>query len=176
MILSDTQTNKMVTMDTYLISANQVVFRKIKDYCRYQPRTHQQVRMKLYGWKLTKNTVETLLAALIEEGLVNESHYATIYAGERVRINKWGKKKVEEELKKRQISPYCIRQALAEVDSAQYEKEFRRLADKKWSSFRGKGLHPFRRAKKTADFLMGKGYEPEAVWRLIREFQKPERH
>src|SRR5580698_10546212 len=112
-------------MDTYLIAANQVVFRKIKDYCRYQPRTHQQVRQKLYGWKLTKNTVERLLAALIEEGLVNESHYASAYAGERVRINKWVKRKVQQELKKRQISPYCIRHALAEVDSGEYEKEFR---------------------------------------------------
>jgi len=130
--------------------------------------------MKLYGWKLTKNMVETLLAALIEEGLVNESHYATHYASERVRINKWGKKKVQRGLMKRQISPYCIRQALAQVDPGGYEKEFRRLADKKWCSFQGKGLHPFRRAKKTADFLIGKGYEPEAVWRLIRELQNPE--
>jgi regulatory protein len=162
-------------MDTYLIAANQVVFRKIKDYCRYQPRTHQQVRMKLYGWKLTKNTVETLLAALIEERLVNESHYATVYAGERLRINRWGKNKVQHELKKRQISPYCICEALSKVDPAQYEKELRRLADKKWCSFHGKGLHPFRRAKKTADFLMGKGYEPEAVWKLIRGLQNPER-
>ncbi len=158
-------------MDTYLISANQVVFRKIKDYCRYHPRTHQQVRMKLYGWKLTKNTVETLLAALIEESLVNESNYATAYAGERFRINRWGKNKVRHELKKRQISPYCIREALAEVDPVQYEKELRRLADKKWASFQGKGLHPLRRAKKTADFLIRKGYEPGTVWNLIRELQ-----
>ena len=163
-------------MDTYLISANQVVFRKIKDYCRYQPRTHQQVRAKLYGWKLAKNTVETLLAALIEEGLVNESHYATAYAQERLRINRWRKNKVWHELKKRQISPYCIRDALSDVDPAEYEKELRRLADKKWCSFQGKRLHPFRRVKKTADFLIGKGYEPDAVWRLVRELQNPETH
>lgn len=161
-------------MDIYLIAANQVVYRKIKDYCRYQLRTHQQVRQKLYGWRLGKNAVEALLAALIEEGLVNESHYAAAYASERVRINKWGKRKVQQGLKKRQISPYCIRQALAEVDSDEYEKEFRRLAERKWCSFQGKGLLPFRRAKKTADFLIGKGYEPEAVWRFIRELRNPE--
>jgi len=161
-------------MDNYLISANQVVFRKIKDYCRYQPRTHQQVRRKLYDWKLRKDTVETLLAALIEERLVNESHYATNYAGERFRINRWGKNKVRSELIKRQISPYCIREALADVDPVQYDKELRRLADKKWASFQGKGLHPSRRAKKAADFLIRKGYESGAVWNLIRELKNSE--
>jgi regulatory protein len=176
MMVTDTLPNKIAAMDSYLISAIQVVFRKIKDYCRYQPRTHQQVRRKLYAWKLAKNTVETLLAALIEERLVNESHYATTYAGERFRINGWGKNKVRVELRKRQISPYCIREALAAVDAVQYEKELMRLADKKWSSFQGKGLHPFRRAKKTADFLIRKGYEPNTVWNLVRELQNTETH
>jgi regulatory protein len=161
-------------MDNYLISANQVVFRKIKDYCRYQPRTHQQVRRKLYDWKLKRNTVETLLAALIEERLVNESHYAISYAGERFRINGWGKNKVQAELRKRQISPYCIREALASVDPEQYEKELRRLADKKWASFQGKRVHPLRRAKRTADYLIRKGYESGTVWNLVRELQNPE--
>jgi regulatory protein len=132
------------------------------------------VRRKLYDWKLRKDTVETLLAALIEERLVNESHYAASYAGERFRINGWGKNKVRVELKKRQISPYCIREALAAVDPVQYEKELRRLADKKWASFQGKGLHPSRRAKKVADFLIRKGYEPGTVWNVVRELKNPE--
>ena len=176
MMATETLTNKMITMDTYLIAANQVVFRKIKDYCRYQPRTHRQVRLKLYAWKLRKNTVETLLAALIEEGLVSESHYATSYPGELSQINRWGKNRIRHELRKRQISPYCIRDALANIDPGQYEKQLRRLAERKWCSFAGKRLHPCRRAKKTADFLIGKGYEPEAVWRLVRALRNPETH
>jgi len=166
----------METIDTYLIAANQVVWRKVKDYCRYQPRTHQQVRQKLYGWKLTKKAVETLLAALIEAELVNESRFAIAYAGERFRINRWGKNKVQQELKKRLISAYCIRDALAQVDPEQYEKELRPLAERKWSAFHGKGLHPCTRAKKTSDFLIGKGYEPGAAWNLIRELKTRKTH
>lgn len=158
-------------MDNYLIAANRATFRKIRDYCLYQSRTHQQVRMKLYGWDLPKNVVENMLAALIEAELVNEGRFATTYAGERFRINGWGKSKVRQELQKRQISPYCIRQALAQVDTVQYEKELRRLADKKWSSLQGQGLRPCIRAKKTVDFLIGKGYEPGAVWNLVRDLQ-----
>lgn len=168
-----TQHQNIETVDTYLIAANQVVLRKIKDYCRYQPRTHQQVRQKLYGWTLAKNTVETLLAALIEEGLVNESRFAVSYAGDRVRVNRWGRNKVRMELWKRQISSYCIKEAIATVDPVHYEKEMRRLAAKKWASFQGKGLHPGVRAKRTANFLIGKGYEPNVVWKLIGELKNP---
>jgi regulatory protein len=165
----------MERVDTYLLAANQVIVHKIKNYCLYQPRTHQQVRQKLYNWKLAKNVVESILAALIEENLVSESRFATAYAGERFRINRWGKKKVEQELKKRQISPYCIRQAMAEVNPSEYEKELRRLAEKKWSSFHGKQLHLFMRAKKTAAYLIGKGYETGAVWDFVCALQYPEK-
>ena len=161
-------------MDKYLLAANQVVLTKIKGYCCYQPRTHQQVRQKLYGWKLKKNVVETILASLIEEGLVNESRFATSYAIERFRINGWGRKKVEHELKKRQISPYCIRRAMAHTDPEEYEKELHNQAEKKWLSLQGKGLHPMMRMKKTANYLIGKGYESGAVWFLVRDLQNPE--
>ncbi len=119
--------------------------------------------------------METILAAVIEKGQVNESRFAIAYASERFRINGWCKKKVEQELKKRQISPYCIRQAVAQADPANYEKELRRLAEKKWSSFQGKGLHPGVRAKKAATFLIRKGYETGAVWSLVHALQNPEK-
>jgi regulatory protein len=155
-------------MRNYSHLANPVVWRKIKDYCRYQPRTHQEVRQKLYGWKCRKTEVEILLAELISEGLVNESHFAETYARERFRINGWGKRKVEHELQKKQISPFCIRQALAQADPVQYEKELHRLADKKWLSLQGKGGHRLVRQKKTADYLIRKGYEPKSVWERVR--------
>jgi regulatory protein len=161
----------MDIQESYFITANSVVFRKINDYCRYQPRTHQQVRDKLYGWKLRKNVVEALLAALIEAGLVSESRFATAYAHDRYSIYQWGRNKVRKELQKRGVSSYCIDQALTQVGEEQYEETLRRLGERKWSALHGRGLHPGVRMKKTADFLIGKGYKPSVVWRLVRELQ-----
>jgi regulatory protein len=161
----------MDTVDSYWIKANQVVWRRIQDYCRYQPRSHQQVRQKLYAFKLAKAAVETILAALIEMQLVNESRFATAYAGERFRVSQWGRNKVRQALIKRQISPYCIGQAMAEVDLAQYDKDLQRLAEKKWSAFAGKGVHPSIRAKRTAAFLIGRGFEAADVWNVVQRLR-----
>ena len=161
----------METLECYFIAANRVVWQKIADFCRYQPRSHQQVRQKLYGWKLAKSVVEPMLAALIEAQLVSESNFATAYAGERFRINRWGKNKVRQALQKRQISPYCIARTIAAADPVQYEKDLQKLAEKKWSSFSGKGMHPCIRSKKTAAFLIGRGFESAVVWDIIRAFR-----
>lgn len=163
----------MDTQENYFIAANAVVFRKIKDYCRYQPRTHQQVRQKLYGWKLRKEVVEAMLAVLIETGQVSESRFSAAYAHDRFRIHQWGKNKVRNELQKRQISPYCIGQALSEVDNDQYAATLRQLAEKKWLLLQGSGRPTAILFRKTAEFLIRKGYESTAVWNLVRTLQKP---
>src|SRR5687767_2477337 len=85
---------------------------KAQKYCAYQERCQQEVRSKLYGWGLWKEAVEGIIAELINENFINEERFAIAFAGGKFRIKKWGKTKIKLELKKRDISDYCIKQAL----------------------------------------------------------------
>ena len=51
-------------------------YMKLKHYCGYQDRCHQEVKEKLYSLKLGKPTVEMLLSRLIEEDYLNEAEKA----------------------------------------------------------------------------------------------------
>ncbi len=87
---------------------------KIAHYCAYQERCQQEVRSKLYQYGLYKNQVEETLAWLITEGYLNEERFAKTFAGGKFRVKKWGKLKIEQALKQKQLSSYCIRKGMAE--------------------------------------------------------------
>ena len=77
----------------------------------------------------------------------------------------WGRKKIYYGLKEKKISEYCIKAAMKSIDEEDYIKTLSRLAEKKHASL--KGEHYLTRKKKTADYLIQKGYEPDLVNKAI---------
>lgn len=139
-------------------------FAKIKQYCAYQERCHSEVRTKLYSFGLNKDEVEEIIYLLITENYLNEERFAIMYAGGKFRMKQWGKNKITQALKFKQISDYCIRKALKEIDENDYRKTFFKLADQKIKSLKGE-KNIFIKKRKVQDFLIRKGYEMH----LIRE-------
>ncbi len=142
-------------------------FQAICRYCAYQERSHQEVRDKLYGYGLHRGDVDELLSRLITEGFLNEERFAKAFAGGKFRMMKWGRNKIKHELEVRHISSRCIRQALQEIDDSDYRKALKTILQKRLTQ--GAGLKPYQRRDKAARFAIGKGYEPDLVWALLRD-------
>jgi len=140
---------------------------KIKHYCGYQERSHFEVKEKLYSFGLHRASVDELLAQLIEENYLNEERFATRFAGGRFRIKQWGRIKIKYELKQRQVSEYCIKQALQEIDEESYRKTIEKLAMQKWVSVKGPGINRYTKASKTTAYLLQKGFESALIRRVI---------
>ncbi|WEK36909.1 MAG: regulatory protein RecX [Candidatus Pseudobacter hemicellulosilyticus] len=136
---------------------------KARHYCGYQERSHAEVKEKLYGYGLRRQEVEELLSQLIEENYLNEERFATLFAGGKFRMKQWGRVKIKYELKQKQISEYNIRQAMKEIDEADYLVTLRTLAEKKWATIKGEGVNLFVKMSKTTDYLLQKGFENDLV-------------
>lgn len=140
---------------------------KIRYFCSYQERSHQEVKEKLYSFGLYKNETELLLSQLIEENYLNEERYAIAFAGGKFRIKQWGKIKIKYELKQRRISDYCIKKGLASIPPDDYEKTIEKLFNKKKRLLKSE-KNIFIKKQKIQAYLMQKGYEPH----LISEYLK----
>ncbi len=140
---------------------------KISAFCAYQERTQQEVRDKLYGYGLHMDVVEALIVKLIQENFLNEERFAKAYAGGKFRIKKWGRKKIQEGLKQKNISEYCIRQGLKEIREEEYKATLLELIQKKEEKEKEK--NPYKRKHKLAQYVIAKGYEPDFVWELLNE-------
>lgn len=142
---------------------------KIRHYCAYQERTHQEVKLKLSGYGIKWSEASEIIAKLIEEGFLNEERFARAFAGGKFRTKDWGRKKIEVELKKKQISSYCIQKALREEIGVQdYEKKLIKLAQKKWKSLTEKEISGYEKQAKTRQFLLMKGFENDLITRIIK--------
>jgi len=135
---------------------------KIKKYCAYQERCHAEVKDKLYSFGLYKKDVEKIIVDLINENYLNEERFAIQYAGGKFRIKHWGKSKIKQALKQKQVSDYCIKKALGEIEGEDYLRAFDKLVDQKLKTLKGE-KNIFIKKRKLQDFLLMKGYEISMV-------------
>ena len=135
---------------------------KLRHYCGYQERSHQEVREKLYSFGLRKNDVESAIATLISEDQLNEERFAMEFAGGHFRLKHWGKIKIRYELKGKGVSDYCVMKALAAIDETDYARALSDQAARKWESLAGES-NQFSRRQKVRDYLLQKGYESDRI-------------
>jgi len=145
-------------------------FTKVKHYCAYQERSHAEVKEKLYSYGLRKADVEALLSKLIEENYLNEERFAKLFAGGKFRMKKWGRVKIVYELKQKRISAYNIKNALEEIDEAQYQAVLMKLAEERWKKLKHE-QHIVRQVK-TQQHLLQKGFELNLIKAAISTLRK----
>lgn len=138
---------------------------KLKHYCAYQERCHSEVKEKLYSLGVWKKDHDELVSSLIEEGYLNEERFALAYAGGKFRVNHWGRIKIRYALKQKQVSDYCIKKALKQIDEEAYLTVLKKLAAEKYASLKKEQY--LVRKKKTMDYLIGKGFEIDLVNRAL---------
>ena len=135
---------------------------KLKHYCAYQERCHQEVKEKLYDLGLYQKDVEELIAQLIEENYVNEERFAIQFAGGKFRIKKWGRLKIRHALKQKKVSGYCIKKALQQIDEEAYRDTIQKLAEAKWKMLTAE-KNIFMKQRKVTDHLLHKGFEADFI-------------
>ena len=135
---------------------------KIKQYCAYQERCHAEVKDKLYSFGLHRKDVDEIIVLLIGENYLNEERFAIHYAGGKFRMKHWGKNKIKQALKQKQVSDYCIKKALKEIDDADYIKTFEKLVEQKMKTLKSE-KNIFIKKKKLQGFLLMKGYGSELI-------------
>ncbi len=140
--------------------------KRIELYCAYQERCQQEVRNKLYDLGGYSREVEQLIGDMITQGFLNEERFAIAWAGGKFRIKQWGRVKIIGGLKQKQISPYCIKKALEQIDEDDYWNTLLQILSKKDKQYQKAGP-----AKKQslARFAMSKGFESNLVWKALNE-------
>jgi regulatory protein len=141
---------------------------KIQRYCAYQERCHQEVKNKLFEFGLYSDQVNEVISELITNGFLNEERFARAFAGGKFRMKKWGRIKIVNELESKGVSVNCIRLGLKEIDENDYQKVLSEIVLKKGDAIAEENL--FTKRDKISKYAIQKGYEPEIVWKTIKQF------
>ena len=138
---------------------------RIRLYCAKEDRCQQQVINKLLDYGVSSGVSGEILLDLIQEKYVDEERYARSFCSGKFKINKWGRRKIIFELKKKKVSEACIQMGLEEIDEEEYLHILKQLLEKKKDL--SKENNQFVRKKKMVDYVVRKGYESDLVWEVV---------
>ncbi len=139
--------------------------KKLQRYCAYQDRCHKEVRKKIMDLGIYGDDLENIIVDLIEDNFLNEERFAKSYAGGKFRVKKWGKVRIKRELKQRNISTYCIKKGLQEIDPDDYWETLLTVIKKKNKTLKIKS--EYIRKNRLALHALEKGYEIPLIWEAI---------
>lgn len=139
---------------------------KIEAYCAYRERSQQEVKQKLYDYGLYTDLVNEIISELIQNNFLNEERFARAFVRGKFSIKKWGRVKIKQALYPHHLSDYILKKAFTEIDEAQYDQVLREVIAKKARLVKEK--NEFRRNGKIAQYVIGRGFEPDMVWEVIK--------
>jgi len=113
--------------------------------------------------------IDTIIVHLIEHKFLNEERFACSFARGKHRIKHWGKIRIVNELKFRNISQYNITTALKEITPEEYCSTFHTAAERQWATIRE--TNAIKKRKKFCDFFLRKGFESNLIYEKVKELE-----
>jgi regulatory protein len=146
-----------------------LIQQKIRYFCSYQERCISDVEKKLKDLVVQSKLIPGIINQLQQDGYLNEERFSRAFAGGKFRLNKWGRSKIEFEMKIRGIPELIIQEGMTEIDDSEYLQTLKELMIHKLNEIKSdKNVHI---REKIINFAYGKGYEMELILGLIKEMK-----
>lgn len=130
-----------------------------KEYCT------QEIKEKLKKWELPENEIARILCSLQQHQFIDDRRFATFYARDKFRFNKWGRQKIAQMLRQKQINPEIIREALAQLPSEDYRHHLPHPITGKTKNV--KRRHSNTHQGKINRFAAGRGFDLDTINRCL---------
>jgi regulatory protein len=143
---------------------------KIESYCAYQDRSHFEVKNKLFSWGQSAEQVDQLTAYLIENKFLDEGRFAESYVSGKLRIKHWGRIKIRQGLKLKQIPEKIIQLAFKTIDPDEYFEILKHEITKKQRDLSNE-KDPWKKKAKLLRYAQSKGFENDLIFEALSEIE-----
>lgn len=130
-----------------------------KEYCT------QDIKEKLQKWELSEEEIAHVLTCLQQHRFLDDHRFAIFYARDKFRFNKWGRQKIAQMLRQKQISSAIIQEALAQLPAEDYDTTCLTLLRGKLKTL--KNDTPIRIKAKLVRFAAGRGFDFDTINRCL---------
>ncbi len=146
-----------------------MTFDEALDRCRFLAAKGEcctfDLEQKMCNWGVQSADIQRVIESLVAERFVDNLRFATAYVRDKTRFNHWGRVKTTLMLRQKHIDKQTINEAFNELPESDYQRAFEAERDKKLRQLRA--LKPFERNRKTAAYLIQKGFEPDFVFKNL---------
>ena len=134
----------------------QEAYLQLAALCAQAEHCQQEMRDKMRRWELDETIQGRVLQRLIKERYVDDERYARAFVKDKIRYNKWGRRKVQQALWQKRIDADIQQRVLDEIDEKEYLDILRPLLRQKRKSV--KAANDYELNQKLVRFALGRGF------------------
>ena len=141
----------------------QGAYLQLAQLCARSEHCQHDLLEKMRRWEMSDEAQARVMARLVSERYVDDERYARAFVNDKIRYNKWGRRKVEQALWLKQIDRDIQQRVLDEVDDNEYLSVLRPLLKQKRRSI--KAANDYELNQKLVRFALQRGF----TYNIIRQ-------
>ena len=134
----------------------QEAYLQLAALCAQAEHCQQEMRDKMRRWELDETAQNRIVARLVKERYVDDERYARAFVKDKIRYNKWGRRKVQQALWQKHIDTDIQQRVLDEIDEKEYLDVLRPLLKQKRKSIKAESDYELN--QKLVRFALGRGF------------------
>ena len=138
---------------------------KLSALCARAEHSSGEMLEKMRRWQLSEDARERVLDRLIDEKFVDDERFARLFVREKIRFDRWGRRKIEQALYQKGVASDISRRVLDEVDDEAYVAELKKLIAAKRRSVQAESDYEMR--AKLTKYALGRGFGYEVIRQCI---------
>ena len=129
------------------------------EHCTYE------MTEKMRRWGIDEDAQERVIERLKKDKYIDESRYAAMYARDKARFNKWGRRKIEQGLWMKRIPKDIANEALGTISDDEYVSVLRPMLKQKRRSVKADSDYELK--TKLIKFALQRGFTMDIISRCI---------
>ncbi len=142
-------------------TTEQEAYLQLAALCAQAEHCQQEMRDKMKRWEMAPEVQELVIARLIKERYIDDERYARAFVKDKIRYNKWGRRKVQQGLWMKHIDDDIQQRVLSEVDDTEYLAVLKPLLKQKAKSI--KAENDYELTQKLVRFALGRGFTYDII-------------
>jgi regulatory protein len=143
----------------------QQAFQRLAALCARGEHCQSEMLEKMRAWGVAVEEQAQVMARLTQERYVDDERFARAFVADKVRYNKWGRRKVEQALWQKHIDGDIASRVLDEIDDQEYVDVLRPLLQQKRRAT--KASTPYELTAKLMKFAIGRGFTMDIIRQCI---------
>lgn len=143
----------------------QQAYSKLTALCARSEHCQHELLEKMRQWGVGEAEQAQVMARLVGERYVDDERFARAFVLDKVRYNKWGRRKVEQALWLKHIDKAVAQQALDEIDDEEYVSILKPLLKQKRKST--KAYSDYELTMKLIKFALSRGFTMDIIRQCI---------
>jgi regulatory protein len=142
--------------------------------CSDSEKCASDIKKKLDTWEVDESEAKQIILKLKEEKFIDHQRFTNFYVRDKLKFNKWGRRKLEFELRNKGIEAEIITIALKSIINDEYFETLYNILEQKLRQVKNKD--PYQTKAALIRFALSKGFDGDLVYTMVDKVIKTQQN